>query len=62
MQRLLALLDEEVNARIEGHITYLVTGRCSHDEYIALCAEIKGLRYGYDYMKSLSDKMENDDE
>lgn len=62
MQRLIMAVEGEINARIEAHTEYLMSGRCSHDEYIALCAEIKGLRYGYDYMKSLSDKMEHDDE
>lgn len=51
-------LDEEVRSRKE----YLAQGSCTHDEYLKICGEIKGLLFAYSYVQDLKQRMESSDE
>lgn len=55
-------LEREVQNTIQNKMEFMARGNSSYEEYVRICAEIKGLRYACDYIRSLSDKMELEDE
>lgn len=52
----------EVNEQVDRKKEYLAHGTCTHDDYLTLCGEIKGLLFARNYALDLKQRMENSDE
>lgn len=51
-------IDEVVQSRKE----HVALGTCTHEEYLTICGEIKGLLFAYSYVQDLKQRMESSDE
>ena len=51
-------IDEVVRSRKE----HVALGTCTHEEYLTICGEIKGLLFAYSYVQDLKQRMESSDE
>lgn len=52
----------EVSEQVDRKKEHLARGTCTHDDYLTLCGEIKGLLFAREYALDLKQRMENSDE
>ena len=56
------VISKEVDDRVQWLKNSLATGQFDHDDYRAICGEIKGLLHVKQYVLDLKKQLENSDE